>query len=94
MAATARFLVEVVRASLCAVAADGEKDIDVARDEIVHRSRDVDRSARRTENCATFLMNIIDDLLGDLDRLDSALWVKAAVAAAETKHIAYAVAVV
>src|SRR4030095_15595707 len=92
MTATTRFLVKVVRTALCAVAANGEKDIDVARDEIVRRPSHVDRSARGTENCATFLMNIIDDLWRDLYRLDCTLWVKATIAAAETEHVAHAVA--
>ena len=69
MAAFARFLVKIVRAALRAVAADGEKNVHAARDQIVDRAADVDRAARGAENRAALLMNAVDKLRRDLDRL-------------------------
>ena len=94
VAAAAGFLVEVVRAALRAIAADGEQDVHAAPDEIVHRDADVHRPARRTENRAAFLMNVVDELGGDRDRLHTARRIEPAVTAAETKHLRDAVAVV
>ena len=45
MTALARFLIEIVGAALGSVAADGEKNVHVAGDEIVHRSANIDRTA-------------------------------------------------
>ena len=94
VAAAARFLVEIVRAALRAVAADGEEDVHAARDEVVHRGADVHRTARGAENRAAFLMNAIDELRRDLHRLHAARGIEPAVAAAKAEHLGDAVAVV
>ena len=72
VAAAARFLVEIVRAALRAVATDGEENVHAARDEVVHRDADVHRAARGAEDRAAFLMNAIDELRRDLHRLRTA----------------------
>ena len=94
VAAVARFLVEIVRAALRAVAADGEEDVHAARDEILHRRADVHRAARGAENRAALLMNAIDELRRDLNRLHSACRIEPAVAAAKAEHLRDAIAVV
>ena len=55
VAALARFLVEIVRAALRAVAADGEENVHAARDEIVHRAcRYPPARATSRESCRPF----------------------------------------
>ena len=94
VAAPARFLVEIVRAALRAIAADGEEDVYAARDEIIHGPADVHRSARRAEDRAALLMNAIDELRRDLHRFRAARRIESAVAAAKAEHLGDAVAVV
>jgi hypothetical protein len=94
VAAIARFLVKIVRAALSAVAADGEKNVYPARDEILHCLAHVHRAARGAENRAALLMNVIDELRRDLHRLAAALRIEAAVTAAKAEHLGDAVAVV
>ena len=52
VAAAARFLVEIVRAALRAIAPNGEEDVYAARDEVVHRGTDVHGAPRRAEDRA------------------------------------------
>ena len=94
MTALARFLIESVRAALGSVAAHGEKNVHVARNEIVHRSADIDGTARRAKDRPAMLMNVVNKCRRDLHRLNSALRIEPAVATAETEHFRDAVAVV
>jgi hypothetical protein len=54
VAATARFLVEIVRAALRAIATDGEENVHATRDEVVHRGADAHGAARGAEDRAAF----------------------------------------
>src|SRR4026209_1289003 len=93
MAATSRFLVEIVRAPLRAIAADGEENIHLARDQFVHRPAIIDGTSRRTEDCPAFLMNAIHKLRREFHRLRAALRIESSVTAPQTKHVINAVAI-
>jgi hypothetical protein len=87
MTALARFLIEIVSAALGSVAAHREKNIHVAGNEIVHRSADIDGTARRAKNRAAMLMNPINKCRRDLHRLNSAPWIEPTVSTAKTEHL-------
>ena len=92
--AIAGFLIKIVCAALSSVAADGEKDVDSAGDEILHRLAHVHRPARGAENRAAGSMNALDELRRDLYRLLATLRIEPAVTAPKAEHLGDAVAVV
>ena len=94
VAPAARFLVEIVRAALRAVATDGEENVNATRDKVVHRDTGFYRAARGVEDGASFLMNAMDELRRDLHRLDPFCGIEPAVTAAKAKHLSDTVAVV
>src|SRR6476646_11776642 len=81
-------------AAVGAVAAHGEKHVHVAGNEIVHRSADIDGTARGAKNRSAMLMTAINKCRRDLHRLNSARGIEAAVASTKTEHVRDAVAVV
>ena len=90
----ARFLVEIVRTALRAVATDGEENVNATRDKVIHRDAGTYRAARGAEDGASFLMNAIDELRRDLHRLGTFCGVEPAVTAAKAKDLGDAVAIV
>ena len=94
VAAAARFLVEIVRAALRAVATDSEENVNAARDKVVDRDAGSYRAARGAEDGASFLMNAIDELRRDLHRFGTFCGIEPAVTAAKAKHLSDTVAVV
>ena len=54
VAPAARFLVEIVRTALRAVATDGEENVNATRDEVIHRDAGIYRAARGAEDGASF----------------------------------------
>ncbi len=93
MAAPPGFLEQVVAAALGAVAAEGEQDIHAAPDQVVHGNPDVHRAARGPQHGAAVLMNVVDELRRQHERLLAARRVEALVAVAKTEDFLHAVAV-
>src|SRR6187431_1640773 len=94
MTTLARLLKEIVRTTLRAVSANCEKNIDPARDEIVHGPANIHRSTRRSQNRAAFLMDPFHELRGDLHRFQAAVRIEAAVSTTKPGHLRNPVAVV
>jgi hypothetical protein len=65
VAAPAGFLIEVASAALGSVATDGEEDVDLVFDEEVDGGLGVDRAARGFEFGAAFLVDVLDEVVGE-----------------------------
>src|SRR4029077_9843902 len=91
--ALARFLIEIMCAALRSVAAHSKKNVHPAANEIVHRSANIDGTARRAKDRPAMLMNAINKCRRELHRLNCALRIQSGVSTAETEHLDDAVAV-
>src|SRR4029077_12478984 len=70
------------------------KNVHPERNEIVHRSANMNGTARSAENRPAMLMNAINKRGSDLHGLDSAFRIESAVPSAETQHFSHAIAIV
>src|SRR5438552_3629007 len=93
MTALSRLLIEIVRTTLCSIAAHGKKNVHIAGDQVVHSFPDVHGPTRSAENRPAMLMNVINKCRRDLHRLGATLRIETAVPSAETQDFTDAVAV-
>jgi hypothetical protein len=85
------FLKERVAAALGAVAADGEQDMNIALNEIVHSGRHVYRAAGSPEYRSAVMMNLVNKCGRDYRRFRAARGVKALITASEPQHLGHSI---
>ena len=94
MAAHLGFAEQIRATALRSVAANDKQDIDLAPDEIVDGHADVDRTARGIEHGTPFLVDVLDELRRQRNRLGTAPGIKPLVTVGEAQNFAHPVAVV
>jgi hypothetical protein len=81
-----RFLKEVVTTSLGTVATDSKEDVHIPLNEIVYRRRHIDRAARGTQDRSAVVVNRIDQIARQQDRLRPLHRIKAPITVAKSPH--------
>src|SRR5262249_12431749 len=92
--AGAGLLEECTGATLGAVAADGEEDIDAPADEILHGARLVHGTTRSAENGSGLVMNAVDHLVGEDEGRGAVFRIEALISPAEAEHFFDAIGLV
>src|SRR6516164_8251629 len=85
------FLKERVAAALGAIAADGEQDMNIASNEIVHSGRHIDRAARSPEYRSAVVMNLVNKCGCDHHRFRTARGVKTLITAFEPENLGHSI---
>jgi hypothetical protein len=91
MASLPGLLKQGVAAALGAVAADGEQDMNVAPNEIVHSGCHIDRAARSPEYSSAVVMNLVNKCRRDHRRFRAARGVKTLITASETQYFGHSI---
>src|SRR6516164_1325815 len=85
------FLKERVAATLGAVAADGEQDMNIAPNKIVHSGCHIDRTARSAEYGSAVVMNLVNKCGRNHRRFGTARGVKTLITASEPQHLGHSI---
>src|SRR5215831_16512765 len=91
MASLSGQLKERIAAALGAVTADGEQDMDIAPNQVVHSGGHIDGAARSPEYCAAVVMNLVDKCRRDHRRFRTARGVKTLITAPEAEHFGHSI---
>ena len=86
-------LKELVAAALGTVATDGEQDMHVALDQVVHSSSHVDGTARSAKDCSAVMVNLINEFRREYYRLGTVRRIKALIAASKPQDFHHSVGV-
>jgi hypothetical protein len=85
------FLKERVATALGAVAADGEKDMNITPNKVIHSGCRIDRTARSAEYCSTVLMDLVNKCGCDYYRFRAARGIKTLITAPEPQHLGHSI---
>src|SRR5271166_2162577 len=81
------FLEERVATALGAVATDGEQDVNVTPNKVIHSGCRIDRATRSPEYRSAVLVNLVDKRGRDHRRFRTAHGVKTLITASESQHL-------
>jgi len=81
----------LVAAPLSTVASNGEQNIHVAANQIVHSGRHIDRTTRSTEDCAAVLMNGVNISRREHDRFRPSDRIKTLITAPKAQDLSHPV---